>query len=642
VATQRARKRQVQDTQARYDAAGMGRRIKNWNPPGTGPQRAVEGQARIRDRARDSTRNDWAGEAGVAKWTTTLVGFGVTPRWEDDRHTALWTAFVPQADADGVLDAYGLQTLMVRSWLASGEVFLRRRSRDLSLPLNVPLQVQLVESDYVPLFDADQWNGMPIGHTIRQGIELNKYGRRIAYWFYREHPGDKAGGARPGIGDLVRVLAQDVSHFFEPTRPGQLRGVSMLAPILVRLRASMDFEDAVLDRQKLANLFTMFITQAMPTSWADIEVDALTGLPKWYDDASRALVGLEPGISQQLRPGEDVKFANPPEAGTSMPDYMRTTHMGTAAGMGQPYELFSGDIRDVSDRTLRIAVNEYRRFAEQRQWQIVIPMGCRPIVRWLGEAAVLAGKLRPSEIEAFNAAEWTPHGWADIHPTQDIEGRIKARDAGFTSTSAIISRSGEDPKKVLKQRQADEASGLTPKEPEPAAAPPAGAQPPEPGTQALLAGMQALLIESRARPAPVAAQAGPSAVEQALGSLAALVASQASGLAATQTAVLALAQALAQRPIEIKNEVQPTPVEITNEVQPTPLTVVNENHVAAANVQVDVSPTPLTVVNENTTVVPENAISVDVSLPKRETTSDIERDQAGNIRKVTQTERTIN
>lgn len=443
--------------QAKYDAAGQGRRVKGWNAPSSGPLRAVDGLVRIRDRARDATRNDWAGESGIQKWTTALVGVGITPRWENPDHAAMWQEYVPICDADGVLDFYGQTALAVRSWLASGEVFIRRRPRR-EYPY---VQVQLVESDYVPMLDADQYAGLPEGNTIRQGIERDKYGRRTAYWMYREHPGDGL-VTGPRAGDLIRVASSQVSHVFEPTRPGQLRGVSSLAPVLVRLRASMDFEDAVLDRQKLANLFVGFMTRAMPASWEGVETDPLTGLPVWYDKSGQPMAGIEPGAFNELAPGENVTFANPPEAGTSFPDYMRTTHMGTAAGQGLPYETFAGDIREVSDRTLRIVIQEFRRFAEQRQWHTVVPMVCRPVVRWWAQAQALAGRVSVRESEVLAAPEWQPHGWEYIHPVQDVQGKILARDAGFISTSSVISARGDDPRKVLAERKADEVSGLTP------------------------------------------------------------------------------------------------------------------------------------------------------------------------------------
>ena len=497
----RRRESAAEKAQARYDAAGQGRRIKSWNPPASGPNRAAQGTGKLRDRARDSTRNDWAGEASIQKWTTNLVGVGITPRWERDDANEAWARHAKVCDADGVLDAYGMQALATRSWLASGEVFLRKRPRDLSLVaagyLAAPVQYQLVESDFVPQLDADTWPRLPTGNTIRQGIERDRYGRRVAYWMYREHPGDAIRGATIDPAALLRVVAADVSHVFSPLRPGQLRGVSILAPVLVRLRSSADFEDAVLDRQKLANLFVAFLKRQLPTDFADVEFDPITGLPKFYDQAGNPLVGLEPGQFHELAPGEDVAFANPPEAGTTFSEYMRTTHLGTAAGLGLPYETFSGDIANVSDRTLRVVIQEFRRLAEQRQWHTVIPQVVRPMVEWWAQASILAGHFAPRRLAELQAPEYATHGWEYIHPVQDIEGKVLAIDAGLSSRSAEIAKRGDDPRKVDAQR-ADElgvtAAAATGKQSKP--------REQDPGLAATAAAVQGLAAAIASRPEP--------------------------------------------------------------------------------------------------------------------------------------------
>jgi lambda family phage portal protein len=469
--TPRVRRTTVRDSldpktapRAQYDAAGTGRRLRGWSPPTSGPNRAIKGLQKIRDRADDSVRNDWAGASIVQKWTTTLVGIGITARFDriEDRARRkviadLFSDFVQYSDADGILNLFGQQTLAVRSWLSKGEVFVRERPRDASLPLPVPVQLQMLEAEFVPLLDADSWPGLPQGNRIRQGIELNKYDRRIAYWMYKEHPGDGALLSRtPGSTDLVRVPAATVWHIFEPIRPGQLRGVSGLAQILVRLRMAGDFEDAVLDRQRLANLFTIFITrQIPPENWGDLEIDGLTGLPKAWGDDQKPIAGLEPGISQELNPGEDVKFANPPEPGVVYPDYLRATHLGTAAGAGMPYEIMSGDIRNISDRALRVILNEYYRFADQRQWQIIVPMFCQKAVDAFAKYAAISGKISLEEIDLVRRCTHSPHGRAYIHPTQDVQGKILEINAGIAARSDIISAKGDDPEAIDEKRMAD-------------------------------------------------------------------------------------------------------------------------------------------------------------------------------------------
>lgn len=456
----------------KYDAAGTGRRMRGFNPPTSGPNTAVVGLQKIRDRAHDTARNDWSGESVLQKWTTALVGIAITPRFKrvnkSRKQVVLdyWNDFVKFADADGVLDFYGLQTLAVRSWLEAGEVFIRLRPRSVEFGLPVPFQIQLLEAEYVPLLDADTWIGMPAGNKIRSGIEVNKYGRRIAYWMYKANPHDGMNGAMtPSSDQLIRVPASQVRHMYMPNRPGALRGVSIFAPIMAQARERGDYQDAVLLRQKIANLFVAFIKNTLPELNAG-DVDPLTNLPVTRGDKHEPLSEMAPGLMQELDMGQSMEFANPPEAGTMFSEYIRTTLMGEAAGQGLPYELFSGDILNISDRTLRVLINEFRRFAKQRQWQVIIPMMCQPCLEGAVDALVLAGKVGIEEADSLKRVEWAPHGWDYIHPVQDPQGKKLEVDAGFRSRSSVIGERGDDPDEVDEERADDEkrakALGLTP------------------------------------------------------------------------------------------------------------------------------------------------------------------------------------
>lgn len=480
-----ARAQAIVQVMSRYEAAGTGRRMAGWNPPSSGPNRAITGLQKIRDRSRDTRRNEWAGESLVQKWGTTLIGVGIVPRFHRiksvERRQAindLWIDFSANSDADGVLNIYGQQTLGVHAWFEAGEVFIRQRPRSLDNPLPVPMQIQLIEAEYCPMLDADQWRGMPPGNKIRSGIELSQAGRRVAYWFYREHPGDGQ-GMSIDPSKLVRVPADQVRHMYFPSRPGALRGVSPLVSILTRLRNISDYDDAVLERQKLANLFMAFIKWSLP-NMADADTDPLTGMP--LSGSTSPLAGMSPGLVQELEPGQDVQFANPPEAGTTYSDYIRTQHLGTAAGGGMPYELFSGDIANISDRTLRVLINEFRRLAEQRQWQVVIPMFCQPSVEWFANSCLLKGLISVEECQLIKRCEHSPHGWAHIHPVQDPQGKQIEIDMGVRSRSSVISERGDDPYAVDQERADDKKReddlGLTPPPPP---APGQQGQQPKPG-----------------------------------------------------------------------------------------------------------------------------------------------------------------
>lgn len=456
--------------QAKYDAASNGRRMAGWSAPTTGPNKAIEGLQKIRDRARDIGRNEWSAAANIRVWTTNIVGTGIVPRPKTkvkalkEKLTAAWDAWVPNADADFVLDFYGLQALAARSWFTSGEVFVRARPRRMSDGINVPMQIQVLEADMCPLLDLDVGKGLAAGHKIRQGIELDYIGRRVAYWFFKDHPGDNYNGGI-SLDMLSRVPAEYVCHVFDPMRPGQLRGVPEMAPVIVKLKNIADFDDAVLERQHLANLFTTFIIRPTPSG----ANDPMTGMP--YQGAlDEPIATLEPGASMELLPGEDVRFSDPPDAGANYSDYHRTQMLGVAAGTGTPYELMTGDLKDVSDRTLRILINEFRRLCEQRQWLLFIPQMLQKIRVMWADFAVIAGVLTEAEaVEAKNIT-WATQGWAYIHPVQDVQAKQLEVEAGFRSRSSVIAERGEDPDSVDEERAEDkdreDELGLTPPPPE--------------------------------------------------------------------------------------------------------------------------------------------------------------------------------
>jgi len=300
-------------------------------------------------------RNDPYAANVIDKRVSNLIGTGITPhpRLLDKAirkaMQELWKDWVDEADADQLTDFSGLQALVARTVEQSGECFIRLRPRRLEDGYAVPLQLQCLAPEFVP---HDKFELTRFGNVIRAGIEFNGMGRRVAYWCYRNHPSDKS-SLNVGYNQLVRIPAEQMLHIFEPLEPGQLRGVPRLAPVLKRLRSLDNFDDAVLFRQEVANLFAGFVRKPAPEGAP--QLDMVTGAPVRLDrDGFTPMVGLEPGTMQELLPGEQVEFSDPPDAGNNYPDFMRQQLRAAAAGSGLPYELMTGDMQGVNDRAIRV------------------------------------------------------------------------------------------------------------------------------------------------------------------------------------------------------------------------------------------------------------------------------------------------
>ena len=444
--------------QPNYTAASQGRRLRVWRVPQSGPNYSIARDVPvIRARARAAVRNDpWAG-AALDKLTANAIATGIKAKMLNgtpEQKTAarkLYDRFLEQIDADGVSDGYAQQALAFQEWREVGEVFGRLRYRRPGDPLAIPLQVQVIEAEQCP---NDLFRTEANGNETRAGVEFDRIGRRVAYWMYRDHPGERFTFKSH---ELVRIPADQIIHLYRPLRAGQIRGIPDHASVLVRMFNLDSMDDAVLEQQKIANMFTAFFEQQNDPEQAPPLVDELStdedGVQQTdVDDVP--LAGLEPGSSMELPPGYQVKFSSPPAPGTEYAEYLRGHLLAIATRHGVPYEVLTGDLRNVSDRALRLILNEFRRAIEMLQWLYFIPQWCQRIRVAAFDAAWLAGRLddflpdyeerRGEYLETL----WVPQGWPYSHPVQDVTADIKAIRAGLDSRSAVVLRNGDDPEEV--------------------------------------------------------------------------------------------------------------------------------------------------------------------------------------------------
>lgn len=429
-----------------YDAATRGRRGQKWNASDAGPISALDiDLSLLIARSRAAYRNvPWV-RAAINSNVSNEIGAGITPRFRcknpawRDRLQTLWTAWVDETDADGVLNFYGQLGLSTLERLVAGESFWRLRPRRIEDGLTVPLQLQLIEAEQLPL----ALYTTPV--DTRCGIEMNGMGRRVAYWFHQDHPGD----ARYGVsGRYTRVPAENVIHHYQPLRAGQLRGEPAAAPILLRTRVFDDYDDAELVRKSTRAQVTGFIIPPVEPEHDDPGVALNNGAPADVVDGAGQIT-LEPGTMAELRPGEDIKFLNSDDTGNGYADFMRQQLLAIAAGFETPYELVTGDYSKINDRLYKAMISEFHRRLSQRQDHLVIHQICRRIAHAFIDAAVLSGALDvpgyttdPVIKADLRNMEWRTDVHNYLHVLQDIQAKEAKVKAGFTSRQAVVAEMG--------------------------------------------------------------------------------------------------------------------------------------------------------------------------------------------------------
>jgi lambda family phage portal protein len=451
-----------------YEGSQRQRRLFGFRPTEAGINSLLMSNGpMLRSRARYLVRNNPYAKKAQRVFVSHLVGTGIKPipRIDDLKiKTAvedLWHDWVEEADADGLVDFYGLQVLAARAMFDAGECFLRFRPRLPEDGLTVPFQIQLLESEFCPYelnMIADS------GNTIRSGIEFDKIGRRVAYWFWKSHPGEWA--LIPAQLGYTRVPAEEVVHLFEPLRPGQIRGVSWLAAAIVRAFTIDQYEDAELERKKTAALFAGFITKASadddgPLGQQDQPAAGIADTSLNAPD--EAIAGLTPGMLQVLLQGEDIKFSSPADVGPNFEPFIFRALLALCAAMDMPYSSTTGDYSKANYSSERASKLDMRASLATLQNTVMIFQMCKKVYPRFIADAVLDGSL-PIKVSAFNAAPkqynrstWIPPRSEWIDPQKDVAAEKEAVRSGFKSREAVIRSLGGE----MSQVDAELARGNT-------------------------------------------------------------------------------------------------------------------------------------------------------------------------------------
>lgn len=401
------------------------------------------------------TNNPYA-TAAKEVFVSALVGYGIKPSTlgeskEDKRKVQeLWLDWTREADFDNVLDFYGLQGLAAAELFEAGEVFviLGNRPRNLT----VPLTLRLMQSEMLPT-NMSWAQGMTRGNYIDMGIEFNPQGERVAYHFLTRHPGDYGSNPQaPVRGDTIRVPAEKVLHLYKPIRAGQIRGVPHTLASLVTLAMLDLYNDAELERKRVAALFTAFITtNPQEGSTPEHPLGRATQDPT---DGNAPSIQMRPGASVDLRPGEDVTFAEPAEVGNSYEPFQYRQLLAAAAGMGVPYMSMTGDLRQANYGSIRAGLVEFRRRIGADQQNVMIHQFTRPIWILFHDMAAIA-KLLPWSPSKYLAnrlqhirARFIPPKWDWVDPKKDIEAEVLAIDNLLKSRDDSIEEQGYDPEET--------------------------------------------------------------------------------------------------------------------------------------------------------------------------------------------------
>ena len=419
-----------------YDGARGGRRGASFTAGATSANVEIgSALARLRDRSRDLVRNTSAGARIVDVHVAHTIGTGINAVPDngsdriDNAVKQMWEDWCATSDVEGVNCFGGQQALAFRSMLEGGDCIIRRIPLRLDSGERIPLKLQLLEGDFI---DAARDQGIFEQRMTRLGVALGDFDRRLGYWLHAQHPGDFTFHGAPYASQLVDVA--DAIHLYRPLRAGQVRGVPVLAPVLMNARDLADVVDAMVVKQRIEASFAGFVTRK----------DA--GAPLSAKPGDKRIETMRPGTLTYLQEGEEITFGNPSSAGQFEPVWV-TTMMGMAAGAGLSYDQATGDLRQANYSSLNAGDIHRRRLCEQTQDHVLVPQMMRRTTGWFTDAAIMVGELKPRR-QGYRWNYILP-AVEPIDPRKALEADILAVRSGRMTPQEFIGAWGQDWRKVI-------------------------------------------------------------------------------------------------------------------------------------------------------------------------------------------------
>jgi len=457
--------------------------LRAWYPfPGSADADLLPELGRISSRSRDLDRNHGIASGARQTQLDNVLGCGLRPsakpnwrvlgkdrKWAEEwgnNVEAWWQTWWPTVTCDAA------ETLTGDSLAAQNFNGAWLNGEALSLPLWMPERgyrfatcLQNVEADRL-----SNPNGRPNTASLRGGIEMDRYGKPLAYWIRNSHPGDAFfsswdfanSGAIPKwerIPAMTEWGRRRVIHLHDKERTGQSRGIPALAAVMRQFKVFGDFTNAELKAAAANALVAMVIESSIDqegiVNLLSQDADALKKYTEGLSTDKRSAINYQGAMILPVPMGTKVSNMSPGRPSSSFEPFVTTLLRHIAAGVNMPYELLLKDFSKTNYSSARAALNEaWRFFRGKRKW--LASYFYAPVYALWLEEAVNAGLVDAPDFyenwEAYCRCFWIGDGRGYVDPLKEQQasrGRMEDR----TSTLELeCAEQGLDWEEVLEQR----------------------------------------------------------------------------------------------------------------------------------------------------------------------------------------------
>jgi len=356
---------------------------------------------------------------------------------------------------------------LIDSIMVDGEVFIRKISGPKYNPFGFTTRVITAEHCDWSL-NKDLGNG----NYIIMGIEVNGDWKKVAYWFRRSTPKNDVDFGFHWERNYDRITADKVIHLYVKELTHQLRGVTLLAPVGLRLRMLYNFEESALMRANYSARVPGMIEKQPnvmgPNGIPGIQVTSKDSNNDW-------IMELANGEFLKVMDGYQVKSLQSDYPHQLHGDFVKHITRSVSAGGDIGYSTLSNNYESVTWHSGKLEKQSERdAFKEGQKWfaesylnHIFSDPTC-----WLEMAALAgkftlpSGKLLPvlEKIEKFNKPQFYGRSWEYTNPKEEREANIMAVQSFQKTFEKVLADQGFDLEEQLdaiaEERQLFKDKGL--------------------------------------------------------------------------------------------------------------------------------------------------------------------------------------
>lgn len=463
-----------------YNGASTGRRsLAGWHPPGGDADAdTLADLPTLRARSRDLARNAPVGGGAINTAVTHVVGTGLSLQcavdadllqlsddeadaWQQDterKFNAWWES--TDCDITRTQNGYGLTDLTFRGELEGGDVAAVLTQAGAWATGPVKLAVQLIEAER--LCNPDR---KPDSDTLVAGVEMDAAGAPVRYHFASANPQRAGSGARRKLGWTAvpafggRTGRRNVLHVFRRIRPGQTRGIPMLAPVIEPLKQLERYTEAELMAAVVSGMFTVFIQSE---GNAQLQPSALEGQAASAGSGGGWDGKLGNGLVVEMGKGETIETANPGRPNAQFDPFVAAIVRQVGMLLEIPYEVLIKHYTSSYTAARAALIDAWRHFRVRRSH--LVDQFCQPVyAAWLDEA-VAVGYVRcpgylanPLVRRAWQGANWIGDGPGAVDPVKEVESAERRVALNISTLEAeSVLHDGGKLRPKLRQRQREQ------------------------------------------------------------------------------------------------------------------------------------------------------------------------------------------